>query len=105
MRYILALTSLAFLLNCQKKINPPLPVTPSTLTATVVSNSQINLSWSDNSTNEDGFKVERKTGTATFAEVASVGKDASSYSDVGLIKNTSYTYRIYAYNSGGRSQT
>jgi hypothetical protein len=43
------------------------PVTPSSLIGTVASTTQINLSWTDNSTNETGFKIERKTGTGTYA--------------------------------------
>ena len=32
---------------------------------------QLTLSWTDNSTNEDGFKIERKSdSTGTFAEIA-----------------------------------
>jgi len=40
---------------------------------------QLTLSWSDNSTNEDGFRVDRRTGTAgTYAEIAVVGVDVKS---------------------------
>ena len=42
-------------------VSPP-PAAPSGLSATAVSSSQINLSWTDNSSDETGFKLERKTG-------------------------------------------
>ncbi len=42
------------------------PLPPTVLTGTVASTTQINLSWTDNSTNETGFKIERKTGTGTY---------------------------------------
>jgi hypothetical protein len=43
------------------------PIAPSNLTGIVASTTQINLQWTDNSTNETGFKIERKSGTGTFA--------------------------------------
>ena len=37
----------------------PVPQPPSSLTASAISFSQINLSWADNSNNENGFKIYR----------------------------------------------
>jgi hypothetical protein len=54
---------------------PPAPPTPPTgLTATAASASQINLAWTDNSANEDGFKIERCTDAdrTTFSQIAAV---------------------------------
>ena len=79
------------------------PVTPSSLIGTVVSTTQINLSWTDNSTNETGFKIERKTGTGTYALIGSVNADVLTYNDLGLTPNTAYTYRMYSYNTAGNS--
>jgi uncharacterized protein (TIGR02145 family) len=81
------------------------PISPTSLTGTVISTSQINLSWTDNSTNETGFKIERKTGTGAYAVVGSVNADVLTYNDLGLIPNTTYTYRVYAYNAAGNSPT
>jgi uncharacterized protein (TIGR02145 family) len=81
------------------------PVAPSNLTGTSVSNSQINLFWTDNSTNETGFKIERKTGIGAYAAVASTAANTTTYNDTGLIPNTTYTYRVYANNAGGNSLT
>ncbi|MDZ7303603.1 MAG: fibronectin type III domain-containing protein [candidate division KSB1 bacterium] len=81
-----------------------LPAAPSNLTATPVSNTQINLAWTDNANNETGFKIERKTGTAgTYAEIATVGANVTSYSSTGLTANTKYFYRVRAYNANGNS--
>jgi len=84
---------------------PAVPTAPSNLTATAVSTSQINLSWADNSGNESGFRIERCKGTncSNFAEIATVGVDATTFSNTGLTKNTTYRYRVRAYNAGGNS--
>jgi hypothetical protein len=39
------------------------PIAPTNLNGQLISATQINLTWIDNSTNETGFKIERKTGT------------------------------------------
>ena len=79
------------------------PATPSGLAATAVSYSQVNLTWNDNSGNESGFKVERKTGTGSYTEIASLAPNSNSYNNTGLTPSTSYTYRVYAYNGMGNS--
>lgn len=83
---------------------PPSPPTaPSGLAASAVSSSQINLSWTDNSSNEDGFRIERATGGGAFSEIATVGAGVTSYANTGLAASTAYSYRVRAYNAGGNS--
>jgi hypothetical protein len=80
------------------------PTAPSGLAASSASSSQVNLSWTDNSNNEDGFKIERSTtGNTNFIEVASVPAGATSYQNTGLAASTSYTYRVRAFNAAGMS--
>lgn len=80
----------------------PTPVAPSALAATAASASQINLSWSDNSGNETGFKVERATSSAgPWGQVGTTA--AASYADTGLSGSTTYWYRVRAYNTAGNS--
>ena len=81
------------------------PVAPSNLTGTVASTTQINLSWTDNSTNETGFKIERKTGTDTYAVVGTTATDITTFSNTGLTPSTTYTYRVYSNNAVGNSLT
>jgi hypothetical protein len=84
---------------------PDLPAAPTDLTATPFNASEIDLTWSDNSNNEAGFKIERCTGSActNFVQIATVGANVTSYSNTGLSASTTYTYRVRAYNAGGDS--
>lgn len=81
------------------------PVPPSGLGATVVSATQIDLGWTDNSTNEEGFRIERCAGPSctSFAEIATVLANVTTFHDVGLTSLTSYSYRVRAYNAVGPS--
>jgi hypothetical protein len=80
------------------------PAAPSNLTAAAVSSKQIDLAWSDNSANEDGFKLYRSAdGGATFSRIATLGANVASYSDTGRAAGTTYYYRVLAYNASGNS--
>ena len=84
---------------------PPLPAAPSGLTATTVSSTQINLSWTDNSGNETGFRIERcKNANCTnFVQVGQVGANVTTFSSTGLTKNSTYNFRVRAFNAAGNS--
>jgi PKD repeat protein len=87
--------------------NPPVPppVAPSALTATLQSNSRVDLRWTDNSTNETGFHVERCVGAGctNFAEYAAVGGGVTTYANTGLAAGTTYRYRVHAVNGSVES--
>ena len=87
------------LISCEKKETATLPAPPSNLEAIAVSTSQIDLSWTDNSENETGFVIERKTGKQNYSSVATKGIDENTLSNSGLTENTNYSYRVYAVNS------
>ena len=81
-----------------------LPAAPSGLSATAASSSRIDLSWTDNSGGETGYKIERKIGaTGTYSQVGTVGANVTSYSNTGLSGSTTYYYRVMAYNVTGDS--
>ena len=63
----------------------------------------LQLAWTDNSTDETGFNIERKVGTGTFALLVSVGANVVSYSDSSVTDNTTYCYRVNAFNGAGAS--
>jgi len=74
------------------------PTTPSSLVATAVSTSQINLSWTASTDNVGvtGYRVERcqGAGCSDFAQIAT--PTSASYNDTGLSASTSYSYRVRA---------
>jgi LmbE family N-acetylglucosaminyl deacetylase/3-mercaptopyruvate sulfurtransferase SseA len=82
---------------------PPPPATPSGLTATAVSSSQINLTWVDNATNETSYQVERSPDGTTFTALVTLGANVTTYSNTGLTASTTYFYRVRAANGGGNS--
>ena len=81
--------------------NPP--AAPGGLSATAISSSQINLAWTDNATNESSFLIERSTNNISYAQIASVGADVTSYPNTGLATSTLYYYRVRASNNAGNS--
>jgi len=80
-----------------------LPTAPNNLTATAVSKSRIDLTWTNNDSSATSVSIERSTNGTHFAQTATVGGAASSYSDTGLVKNKKYYYRVRAVNSAGAS--
>jgi len=83
------------------------PNAPNNLTASAASATSINLSWTDNSNNETGFKLERSpTGTGnTWSQIpnASTVITGTTYSNTGLTANTVYYYRVRATSANGDS--
>ena len=79
------------------------PQAPGNLAATTASESEIDLSWTDNSYDEAGFKVERKLYGGSFSQIAVLEADVTFYRDAGLRSYRTYYYRVRAYNDGGNS--
>src|SRR6185436_18835287 len=70
----------------------PAPNAPSGLTADLVG-SQINLGWIDNSSDELGFRIERKTGSGgTYAQIADLPAGSTTYSDTSVSAGNTYYY-------------
>ncbi len=80
------------------------PAAPTGLVAVGVSDTAIDLSWTDASPNETGFKIERSAdGTTGWTLIATPAANAVTYRDSGLTPATTYYYRIRATNAVGDS--
>ncbi|HYL65689.1 MAG TPA: fibronectin type III domain-containing protein [Nitrosopumilaceae archaeon] len=85
------------------------PQPPTGLTASTISTSQINLSWTTPSNNGGsaitGYKIERSTdsGTTWSTISANTASTSTTFSDTGLTASTTYTYRVSAINAVGTS--
>lgn len=80
-----------------------IPNAPSSLSANILSSSEINLAWADNSSDETGFRLERSLDGVTWVEFAVTNSNIIGFSDTGLTAATTYQYRVRAYNSAGSS--
>jgi hypothetical protein len=81
----------------------PLPSPAGNLTATLGGPTRVDLAWSDQSWNELGFKVERKTDNGAFAQIATVPANVTTYADASVASFTTYTYRVTAFGEGGNA--
>jgi peptidyl-Asp metalloendopeptidase len=79
------------------------PAAPSSLAVQNSAYNYVTVGWTDNSSNESGFKVERSPDGVTFSEISSVGSGTTSYTDSSVATSTKYYYRVRAYNSAGTS--
>jgi hypothetical protein len=87
------------------------PISSTNLTLTPISQTQTDLTWLDNSTNEIGVKVERSTDNINFTQIALVAPLTTalltnvlvSYSDTTVSPLITYYYKVRAYNNFGNS--
>ena len=84
-------------------ILPLVPTAPSSLAAAAIIDTQVNLTWHDNSNNESGFEIQRKEQGGTFSTITTVAGNTSSYQDHSVYGETTYYYQVRSYNVGGSS--
>ena len=80
------------------------PAAPSDVVAIAASNTQVDVSWSDQSANETGFSVERSSdGVSGWTAAGTTVTNTTSLRDSGLAAATPYFYRVKATNAAGDS--
>jgi hypothetical protein len=79
------------------------PTPPTNLTVKAASSTSAKLNWSDNSTRESGYKIERSTDGKTYSQIKVVAADTETYTNTGLTSGKKYYYRVRGYNAGGNS--
>jgi YVTN family beta-propeller protein len=80
------------------------PAAPSDLGAVLNGDNRIDLTWTDNSSDELGFKIERRRDTEDqYVQISTAGADDTTYTDGGLGDNTTYSYRVRAYSEAADS--
>jgi subtilisin family serine protease len=86
---------------------PTLPAAPTGAATSIVSPTQIRITWADMSTNETSFTVARAVNTggvwSAWADVASPAANATGYTNSGLTGGRTYAYRVRACNAAGCS--
>lgn len=82
---------------------PTVPAAPSGLASGGTAYNSVAIRWTDNSSNESGFKVERSGDGVNFMEIASLGTGTVAYTDAAVSAKSSYYYRVRAFNSAGAS--
>ncbi|MBN1672626.1 MAG: hypothetical protein JXR37_16410, partial [Kiritimatiellae bacterium] len=83
---------------------PVAPAAPADLTAAAISPYRVDLAWTDRSSNESGFRIDRRqSGTLSWAPVLETAANAAGWSDTSVLAGTKYYYTVLAYNAGGES--
>jgi hypothetical protein len=68
-----------------------------------LANAALVLSWTDTSTNQSGYGIQRSTNQTTWTEIATVSAPTETYSDTNVSPARTYSYQVWSYNSAGNS--
>ncbi|MBI3977046.1 MAG: C39 family peptidase [Chloroflexi bacterium] len=99
------LTRFAYVQGPSQTPTVPKPAAPTNLRAAALSASAIRVDWQDNANNEQGVKVFRWSwDSRSWNPIATLGANATSYTDNGLQQNTTYYYIVAAFNAAGESR-
>jgi len=91
--------------GCSKSTEPDNELTaPSNLTVSIVNGVIIQLEWIDNCSNEEGYKIERRSENGQFEIIADLNENVTMYLDYDIDYNEIYTYRVFAYSQNNQSE-
>lgn len=83
------------------------PLRPTDLAAEALAPRRVELSWSDNSDNEQGFGIERRTTLSEWEIIDSTcanEREVCRHIDISVESRTTYYYRVFGYNRFGNSR-
>ncbi|HEX2953654.1 MAG TPA: zinc ribbon domain-containing protein [Bacillota bacterium] len=83
--------------HCHSNLGPL--QTPSNIKVLYKQLGEVEVSWSDESDNEEGFSIERKNGNGEYVKIAKVEREIEAYSDQTIETGQIYSYRVRAFNS------
>ena len=112
--WIIISLTVALLWGCGEKVTPPhesasIIYPPSGLSALIITGTTLELTWVDNSDNEDGFYIMRRdvvsdTNSAQWEVIETLAADIMVFYDSTVMIGEKYEYRINAYNSIAESE-
>jgi FtsP/CotA-like multicopper oxidase with cupredoxin domain len=82
-------------------VTTPIIAGPTNLNVRSVTANAITISWTDNSSNNTNFRIQRSpNGTTNWVNVGTTGANTTVYRNTGLARRTTYFYRVQAYSGG-----
>jgi hypothetical protein len=78
------------------------PATPTDPGVTTASNTSVTFTWTDTSSNETGFEVQRAA-AGVWATVGDTARNVATYTDTGLTSGVLYSYRVRALGASTNS--
>jgi hypothetical protein len=91
-------------LEARRMLSRGVPLAPTDLIETHSSESAITLGWTDNASNETGFRIERWNGRRWKA-IGKVGANTTAFTNTPLNAGAVYAYRVFAFNKAGSSHS
>ena len=82
-----------------QSLEPETVAPPAGLVATALSNTEVALSWGDNSDNEAGFSIERSLDSINFTAIGVTGPGESTYTDITADPFSTNYYRVSAFGN------
>ncbi len=82
-----------------------IPIAPTDLTTTPSSTSQIDLLWTDNATNETGYRIYRSDNGEAYNLIDTIAANSTSYNDATITAGAAHFYKVAAYNGAGEAES